>query len=186
MCWNTRLVRCHHLLIFLLQLGSFGFIRSLVFSTLLRPQLSELLGNVTNWDTRVLFLDLGSVIRAEDKEGRAREKEILLIHIHIIMFIYLFNSRGPFGGIRVLLLLPLFSTFRRNISLHLSVIPDLVILGQLLKLLLFLARHGLYTRHSMWHGHNPLNMHYLQNTINTFGIKKTKHSGKWLMLRFAL
>ena len=60
-----------YLLVFLLQFGSLGCIWSLVFGRLCSPHLAKLLSDVTNGYARVVFFDLGSVIRAEHKESRA-------------------------------------------------------------------------------------------------------------------
>lgn len=63
--------RLTYLLVLLLQFGSLGSIGSLVFLTCCSPQLAQLLGDLADGDAGVLLLDPGTVVRAEDEEGRA-------------------------------------------------------------------------------------------------------------------
>lgn len=56
------------------------------------------------------------------------------------------DLRWPLWGVGVLLLLALLGAFRWDVRLHLPVVSDLVVLGQVLKLHLLLGRHGLFLK----------------------------------------
>lgn len=72
---NAARQQVSYLLIFLLQFGRLCLIWSLIFGTLSRPELPKLLGNLSNGDAWMFFLDSGTMIRAEDEESGTTEKE---------------------------------------------------------------------------------------------------------------